>query len=98
MTIRILGTILTALALLANSARAAEFIEGNERTKARAYSPAVITEGGRIVWLAGMGGTTTPDGKPITDFAAQTRRAFQNIDATLKRAGGTLADVVTTSL
>ena len=35
------------------------------------------------------------DGKPITDFAGQTRRAFQNIDATLKRAGGTLADIVT---
>jgi enamine deaminase RidA (YjgF/YER057c/UK114 family) len=55
----------------------------------------VITEGGRIVWLAGMGGTTDADGKPIVDFAGQTRRAFQNIDATLKQAGGTLADVVT---
>jgi len=31
------------------SASAAEYIEGNERTKSRAYSPAVITEGGRIV-------------------------------------------------
>jgi enamine deaminase RidA (YjgF/YER057c/UK114 family) len=31
----------------------------------------------------------------IVDFAGQTRRAFQNIDATLKQAGGTLADVVT---
>jgi len=74
---------------------AAEFIQGTDRTKARAYSPAVITEGGRIVWLAGMGGTTDADGKPIGDFAGQTRRAFQNIDATLKQAGGTLADVVT---
>jgi enamine deaminase RidA (YjgF/YER057c/UK114 family) len=95
MPIRILGLILTAFVVVSNSARAAEFIEGNERTRARAYSPAVITEGGRIVWLAGMGGTTAADGKPITDFAAQTRRAFENIDATLKRAGGTLADVVT---
>jgi enamine deaminase RidA (YjgF/YER057c/UK114 family) len=93
MTVRILGLILTALVVLTNSARPAEFIEGNERTKARAYSPAVITEGGRIVWLAGMGGTRRS--RAITDFAAQTRRAFQNIDATLKRAGGTLADVVT---
>jgi enamine deaminase RidA (YjgF/YER057c/UK114 family) len=76
-------------------APAAEFIEGNERTKARAYSPAVITDGGRIVWLAGTGGTNDADGKPITDFAGQTRQAFKNIDATLKRAGGTLADVVT---
>jgi enamine deaminase RidA (YjgF/YER057c/UK114 family) len=95
MPIRILGLILTAFVVVSNSARAAEFIEGTERTRARAYSPAVITEGGRIVWLAGMGGTTAADGKPITDFAAQTRRAFENIDATLKRAGGTLADVVT---
>jgi len=89
---------LTSLVLLASSvvaASAAEYLEGNERTKARAYSPAVITEGGRIIWLAGMGGTTDADGKPISDFAGQTRQAFRNIDATLKRTGGTLADVVT---
>ena len=36
---------------------AAEFLEGTERMKALAYSPAVITQGGRIVWLAGVGGT-----------------------------------------
>ena len=86
------GAILAALVI---SAAAAEFIEGNERTKSRAYSPAVITDGGRIVWLAGMGGSNGPDGKPITDFAGQARQALQNIDATMKRAGGTLADVVT---
>jgi 2-iminobutanoate/2-iminopropanoate deaminase len=83
------------IAAYAVSASAAEFIEGNERTKSRAYSPAVITDGGRIVWLAGMGGTNDADGKPISDFAGQTRQAFRNIEATLKRAGGTLADVVT---
>lgn len=87
--------LIPAHALLSVKAGAAEFIEGPERTKARAYSPAVITEGGRIVWLAGMGGTIAADGKAIVDFAGQARRAFQNIDATLKQAGGTLADVVT---
>jgi 2-iminobutanoate/2-iminopropanoate deaminase len=99
MIIRVLATVAFALipthTLFSVSVGAAEFIEGPEWTKARAYSPAVITEGGRIVWLAGMGGTTDADGKPIVDFAGQTRRAFQNIDATLKQAGGTLADVVT---
>jgi 2-iminobutanoate/2-iminopropanoate deaminase len=75
---------------------AAEHIEGTtERIKSRSYSPAVITEGGRIVWLAGMGGTADADGKPIRDFAGQARQAFHNIDATLKRAGGSLANVVT---
>src|SRR5712671_1421807 len=91
-------TLLLAGAILAadlTSAAAAEFIEGDERTKSRAYSPAVVTDGGRIVWLAGMGGTTDAEGKSISDFAGQTRQAFRNIEATLKRAGGTLADVVT---
>jgi enamine deaminase RidA (YjgF/YER057c/UK114 family) len=98
MTIRLFAAaaLVTAHGLASASAGAAEFIEGTDRMKARAYSPAVITDGGRIVWLAGMGGITDADGKPITDFAGQTRRAFQNIEATLKRAaGGTLADIVT---
>jgi 2-iminobutanoate/2-iminopropanoate deaminase len=99
MIIRLLAAaalvLIPAHTLLSLKAGAAEFIEGTQRTKMRAYSPAVITEGGRIVWLAGMGGINEADGKPIVDFAGQTRRAFQNIDATLKLAGGTLADVVT---
>src|SRR5262245_20013772 len=97
MSIRLLtaATVLACCSLVSTMAGAAEFVEGTERTKARAYSPAVITDGGRIVWLAGMGGIADADGKPIADFGGQTRRAFQNIEATLKRAGGTLADVVT---
>jgi len=91
----LIAAALLAAGAFAYSAGAAEFVEGTERMKARAYSPAVITEGGRIVWLAGMGGSNGPDGKPITDFAGQARQALQNIDATMKRAGGTLADVVT---
>jgi enamine deaminase RidA (YjgF/YER057c/UK114 family) len=78
-----------------SAADAAERLEGTPRMKERAYSPAVITEGGRIVWLAGMGGSRADDGSTIKDFGAQTRQAFRNIDATLKRAGGTLANVVT---
>jgi enamine deaminase RidA (YjgF/YER057c/UK114 family) len=89
------ATLIACCSLATTMAGAAEFVEGTERTKARAYSPAVITDGGRIVWLAGMGGIADADGKPIADFAGQTRRAFQNIEATLKKAGGTLADIVT---
>ena len=90
MTIRLFAAaaLVAAHGFASASAGAAEFIEGTDRTKARAYSPAVITDGGRIVWLAGMGGITDADGKPITDFAGQTRRAFQNIEATLKGLAG----------
>jgi 2-iminobutanoate/2-iminopropanoate deaminase len=45
-----------------------------------------------------MGGISGADGKPITDFAGQTRQAFRNIEATLKKAGGTLADIVTNTV
>ena len=82
-------------ATIAGVALAAEFVEGTERMKQRAYSPAVITDGGRIVWLAGMGGTTADDGKPIADFAGQARQAFRNIERTVQKAGGQLSDVVT---
>jgi enamine deaminase RidA (YjgF/YER057c/UK114 family) len=72
------------------------FLEPNERQKARAYSPAVITEGGRIVWLAGQTAVADADGTDISgDFEAQTRRVFALIDETMRRAGGTLADLVT---
>ena len=60
----------------------------------RSYGAGVVTEGGRIVWLAGMGGTTGPDGKKITDFAEQTRQAFRNIEKVLKGAGGSLENLV----
>jgi enamine deaminase RidA (YjgF/YER057c/UK114 family) len=60
----------------------------------RSYSAGVVTQGGRIVWLAGTGGTNKPDGTRITDFSEQTRQAFRNIEATLKQAGGTLDDLV----
>jgi 2-iminobutanoate/2-iminopropanoate deaminase len=97
MTIRLFAAaaLIAWCSLVSTMAGAAEFVEGTDRMKARAYSPAVITDGGRIVWLAGMGGIADADGKPITDFAGQTRRAFQNIESTLKKAGGTLADIVT---
>jgi enamine deaminase RidA (YjgF/YER057c/UK114 family) len=72
------------------------FLEPSERQKARAYSPAVITEGGRIVWLAGQTAVADADGKDISgDFEAQTRRVFALIDETMRRAGGALADLVT---
>jgi enamine deaminase RidA (YjgF/YER057c/UK114 family) len=72
------------------------FLEPNERQRARAYSPAVITEGGRVVWLAGQTAVTGADGTDISgDFEAQTRRVFALIDETMRRAGGTVADLVT---
>jgi len=74
----------------------AVYMEKTDAQKARAYSPAVITEGGRTVWLAGQTALMDADGKDISgNFDAQTKRIFQLIDATLKKAGGSLANMVT---
>jgi len=66
-----------------------------ERAQQRGYSPAVITEGGRIVWLAGQTGTVDDSGKSLAnDFEGQARQIFKSFDAVLRKAGGTLADLV----
>jgi len=58
----------------------AEYMEKTERQKQRAYSPGVITEGGRIVWLAGQTGLRDEDGKDNSgNFEAQARTAFRQV-------------------
>lgn len=73
-----------------------EHLEGTAAQKSRAYSPAVITQGGKTVWLAGQTATTDRSGNDISgNFDAQARTIFALMDGTLQRAGGTLANVVT---
>jgi enamine deaminase RidA (YjgF/YER057c/UK114 family) len=67
-----------------------------ETAQARAYSQAVITEGGRIFWLAGQVGPADASGRSLTgDFDGQVREIFSRLRQTLEEAGGTLADMVT---
>jgi 2-iminobutanoate/2-iminopropanoate deaminase len=62
----------------------------------RAFSPAVITQGGRIVWLAGQTVVEDSNGKSLAgDFIGQVNEIFARIAKTLEQAGGTLADIVT---
>jgi enamine deaminase RidA (YjgF/YER057c/UK114 family) len=73
-----------------------DHLEGTDFQKSRAFSPAVITQGGKTVWLAGQTATADETGKDISNnFEAQTRTIFSLIDKTLRRCGGTLANVVT---
>ena len=72
------------------------YLESNEMQKARAFSPAVITEGGKTVWLAGQTTTTDLEGRDISgNFEAQCLTCFALIDKTLQRLGGSLANLVT---
>ena len=67
-----------------------------QTAQARAYSQAVITEGGRIVWLAGQVGAADTSGNSLAgDFDGQVREVFARLNQTLEEAGGSLADMVT---
>lgn len=74
---------------------APQFLEGDAYQKARAFSPAVITRGGRIIWLAGQTATQDLNGKSLLgDFQGQARTVFALIDRTLKRDNASLKNVV----
>src|SRR4029077_9635741 len=67
-----------------------------DTAQARAYSQAVVTNGGRIVWLAGQVGAADASGKSLAgDFDGQVREVFSRLGQTLGQAGGALADMVT---
>ena len=94
------GKYLVALAVLLAGLSApvpgAEYMEKTEFQKSRAFSPAVVTEGGRIVWMAGQTATRDENGNDISgQFEPQARTVFSLMDKTLKKAGGSLANLVT---
>jgi len=60
------------------------------RSQERAFSRAVVTDGGKTVWLGGQ------TGSPDKNFEGQAREAFAELDKTIKAVGGTgLKDMVT---
>src|SRR5881392_4229960 len=61
------------------------------RSQERAFSRAVSTEGGKVLWLGGQ----TASLPPVADFDAQVKDVFASIEKTLKAQGGTLKDIVT---
>ena len=70
------------------------YVKG-ERPQQRGYSLAVITEGGKTVWLGGQIATVDDTGKSLAgDFEGQVRQIFKLIDATLQKAGGKLSNMV----
>jgi len=74
----------------------AVYMEKSDAQKSRAYSPGVITQGGKIVWLAGQTATRDEAGNDISgNFEAQVSTIFTLLDKTLKQAGGSLANMVT---
>ncbi len=67
-----------------------------EAAQARAYSQAVITEGGRTIWLAGQVAIDDGAGRSLAgDFDGQVKEVFARLGRTLAEAGASLSDIVT---
>jgi 2-iminobutanoate/2-iminopropanoate deaminase len=67
-----------------------------EASQARAYSQAVITQGGRTIWLAGQVAAADGSARSLAgDFDGQVREVFSRLGQTLTEAGGDLRDMVT---
>ena len=85
---------IVAAASFVSRAHSAQYLAGPFE-KSHAYSSAVITQSGKIAWLAGTAGFKDENGKDISsDFKAQARFIFGKLDKTLKQAGGNLQDMV----
>jgi 2-iminobutanoate/2-iminopropanoate deaminase len=79
---------------LSTALHAQTYVKG-ERPQQRGYSLAVITEGGKTVWLGGQIAVADDAGRSLAgDFEGQVRQVFKLLDATLAKAGGKLSDMV----
>jgi 2-iminobutanoate/2-iminopropanoate deaminase len=85
-----------ALALVCASPVVARDYLKQERAQSRGFSPGVVTDGGKVVWVSGQTGLVDEQGKSLAgNFEEQARAIFRAIDAVVKRAGGSIKDVVT---
>jgi 2-iminobutanoate/2-iminopropanoate deaminase len=85
----VLGATL-AVAMGMTPAIAKECYAPDARSQERAFSRAVVSEGGKIAWLGGQ------TGSPNLDFEGQAREAFSELDKSIKAVGGSgLKDMVT---
>jgi 2-iminobutanoate/2-iminopropanoate deaminase len=90
---RILAILLAML--LSGTVHAAEYMEKTPFQLSRAFSPGVVTSGGTMVWIAGQTATQDNQGNNIANnFEAQVKQVFSQIDGIMKRAGGSLDNIV----
>ncbi len=63
------------------------------------WTPAVVVEPGRLMFVSGITSRDS-DGEVfgVGDIRAQTRQVLENLRATLRAAGGDLADVVSVTV
>lgn len=93
--------LLNALLVWMVASAAASDLQAREYLKSdfaqqRGFSDGVVTEGGKIVWVAGHAALRDEEGKSLAgDLQGQARAIFRAMDRVLKRAGGSLQNLTT---
>jgi enamine deaminase RidA (YjgF/YER057c/UK114 family) len=87
---KIFTAAMLAGAVWSTSALAKECYAPDARAQERAFSRAVMTEGGKVIWLGGQ------TGSPTSSFDDQVREIFAELDKTIRAVGGSgLKDITT---
>jgi 2-iminobutanoate/2-iminopropanoate deaminase len=90
-----IGLVVALALLVAAPVEARDYLK-QDRAQSRGFSPGVVTEGGKIVWVSGQTGLVDEQGQSMAgNFEGQARVIFRALDAVVKRAGGSIKDVVT---
>src|SRR5260221_6050742 len=83
-----------AAAALPLASPAAEYMEKTPFQLTRAFSPGVITDGGKTVWVAGQTSTRDNEGRDIANnFDAQLKHGVSQMLEIMNHAGSSLADI-----
>ena len=91
----LLGGVVVLSSMVSSASVAREYLPLPPELAGRSYSPAVVTKGGKTVWLAGVTTLKDEQGNSLAgDIEGQTRFIFREIERTLKKVGGKLTDVV----
>ena len=86
---------LSCMLSMSEGAAAREYLSLPPEMASRSYSPAVVTKGGKTVWLAGVTTLKDEEGKSLAgDIEGQTRFIFREIGRNLEKVGGKLDDIV----
>ncbi len=80
--------------VVSSSLQAAEYLTPPPDRVGGNISNGVVATGGKTVYLSGHSGDLDAARNPVAGAEAQARRTFEALDATLKRAGGSLANMV----
>jgi len=88
--------VLALVVMIGPASVAREYLSLPPEIATRSYSPAVVTKGGKTIWLAGVTTLKDEQGKSLAgDVEGQTRFIFREIGRNLEKVGGKLDDIVT---